>query len=282
MMYHLLVSYNGWEISRDTLDTSRAFEYTSARLENIFKPQGNLDLSKITRIPALFASESGGKGIQIARIGNIDSVEILSKEVQIQYHFDPEIPPIPNSMLEQLANNLGIEGFELSRTHWAIKDINLFRVLLLYQPFTKITPKVFKLDETNVIADTLISVMMPFSRKFDQVYELLKSISEDLRLNCLRADDIWENDNIMQDVVSLIQRSRIVICDCTGRNPNVFYEAGIAHTLGKDVILITQNENDIPFDLRPLRYIHYLDNNEGREELAKKLKERIIIILNSE
>ena len=134
-MYHLLVSYSGWEISRDSLDSSRVFEYTSARLENIFKPQGVLDLSKISKLPALFASETGGKGIQIAKIGYIDNVEIINKEVQIQYHFDPEIPPSPNTLLENLAANLGIEGFELSRTHWAIKDVNVFRVLLLYQPF---------------------------------------------------------------------------------------------------------------------------------------------------
>jgi hypothetical protein len=51
----------------------------------------------------------------------------------------------------------------------------------------------------------------------------------------------------------MMLRSRVVICDCTGRNPNVFYEIGIAHTLGREVILITQNPEDIPFDLRHLR-----------------------------
>jgi hypothetical protein len=84
-----------------------------------------------------------------------------------------------------------------------------------------------------------------------------------------------ENPAIIQDVVSLIDRSRIVVCDCTGRNPNVFYEAGIAHTLGREVILITQSANDIPFDLRHLRYIPYLNNNEGRLALADALQGRM-------
>jgi hypothetical protein len=101
-------------------------------------------------------------------------------------------------------------------------------------------------------------------------------------LTCLRADDIWEHDVIIQDIVSLIHRSRIVICDCTSRNPNVFYEAGIAHTLGKDVILIAQNESDIPFDLRHIRYVTYLNNNEGRENLAEKVSQRIQTLLRSE
>jgi hypothetical protein len=80
-------------------------------------------------------------------------------------------------------------------------------------------------------------------------------------------------------VVALIDRSRIVVCDCSGRNPNVFYEAGIAHTLGRDVILITQNEHDIPFDLRHLRYIRYLNNSEGRSALRETLQAKMQTIL---
>jgi hypothetical protein len=83
----------------------------------------------------------------------------------------------------------------------------------------------------------------------------------------------------MQDIVSLIDRSRVVICDCTGRNPNVFYEIGIAHTLGREVILITQNPVDIPFDLRHLRYVPYLNNAEGRQELASTLETKLTTII---
>jgi hypothetical protein len=79
----------------------------------------------------------------------------------------------------------------------------------------------------------------------------------------------------MQDVVSLIDRSRVVIADCTSRNPNVFYEIGIAHTLGREVILITQNDADIPFDLRHLRYVRYLNNGEGLADLERRLLPRL-------
>jgi hypothetical protein len=94
-------------------------------------------------------------------------------------------------------------------------------------------------------------------------------------LRCRRADDIWENPAVIQDVVSLIDRSAVVVCDCTGRNPNVFYETGIAHALGREVILITQSEADIPFDLRHLRYVRYLNNGEGRAELQDVLGKRL-------
>jgi hypothetical protein len=49
-----------------------------------------------------------------------------------------------------------------------------------------------------------------------------KKVAESIKLRCRRADDIWENPAVIQDVVSLIDHSRVVICDCTGRNPNVF------------------------------------------------------------
>ncbi|ERY77898.1 hypothetical protein PALA51_02309 [Pseudomonas aeruginosa] len=121
--------------------------------------------------------------------------------------------------------------------------------------------------------------MMPFDAPFTPVYETLQQTAENVGLRCRRADDIWENPAIIQDIVSLIDRSRVVICDCTNRNPNVFYEIGIAHTLGREVILITQNANDIPFDLRHLRYVPYLNNAEGRQVLGQTLERRLEVII---
>src|SRR3546814_10493227 len=106
--------------------------------------------------------------------------------------------------------------------------------------------------------------MMPFDAAFNDVYVAIQQAAANAGLRCRRADDIWENPAVIQDVVSLIDRSRVVVCDCSGRNPNVFYEAGIAHTLGREVILITQNSADIPFDLRHLRYVQYLDRKSTR------------------
>lgn len=74
--------------------------------------------------------------------------------------------------------------------------------------------------------------MMPFHPSFDLVYATLRASPETAGLRCRRADDIWENPAVIQDVVSLIDRSSVVICDCTDRNPNVFYEIGIAACVG--------------------------------------------------
>jgi nucleoside 2-deoxyribosyltransferase len=72
-----------------------------------------------------------------------------------------------------------------------------------------------------------------------------------------------------------INQAAFIIADVTGRNPNVMYELGIAHTLGKPVIIITQEINKIPFDFKHLRHYVYEDNVTGKELFGRLLKEVI-------
>lgn len=274
-MFHLIVKYQGWAPSRDSMFCSRVLEFTDDAIVQQFKPGGTLDLERVLAVPALFVSETAGAGDQNARVGNITRIQVSGGKFNIDYTFDDVISPIPNPTVERFSSELGIKSAELSRTHWAIKDVDLFRVLLRSQAGTLPTPKVFQINKAESVNNALVSVMMPLNPQFDAVYGAIKATAEALKMECLRADDIWEHDSIIQDIVSLINRSRIVVCDCTGRNPNVFYEVGIAHTLGRDVILVSQSEADIPFDLRHLRYVTYLNNAEGRGVLMDRLRQRM-------
>lgn len=141
------------------------------------------------------------------------------------------------------------------------------------------SPNVFKIPDKEVNPN-LVSVMMPFSSDFDGVYESIKSACSDPELNliCVRADDIWDESEVIQDIFNIIFESSIVVADLTGKKPNVFYEVGIAHTLGKVVIPISQSLGDVPFDIRHHRALKYLDNGEGREQLQKKLKARLLTL----
>ena len=76
----------------------------------------------------------------------------------------------------------------------------------------------------------------------------------------------------MADVWTAVYRCRAVIADCTTRDPNVFYEIGMAHKVGKPVILITQDESDVPFDLRHLRYIKYAYTPPGMDAFEANLR----------
>lgn len=275
-MFNLLVKYSGWAESRDTIPIGRILEYTDQALVDRFRPSGRIDYDALSRLPAVFMQENAdNRADQIVRIGSVFRATPSGTDVTLEYVADPSIPPFTNEDFEALANDLGIGDSEFSRTHWAVKDADLFQALVRHMAPRRLKPRVFMISDPERIEPLLVSVMMPFHPGFDEVYRVLGETVERAGLKCRRADDIWENPAVMQDVVSLIDRSRVVICDCTGRNPNVFYEIGIAHTLGREVILITQSQEDIPFDLRHLRYVPYLNNGEGRKELQRRIEARL-------
>jgi hypothetical protein len=274
-LFNLLVKFAPWSDGRDTIPSGRVFEYTDQTVIDRFKPKDQLDLGALSSLPTLFLEETSGQGNQFARVGTITRARIAGQNIALEYTYDLTVPPISNRTLNDVAADFDIQDFEFHRTHWSVKDIDLFRALLRNSRPPRNRPKVFQLAEPENIEAQLVSAMMPFHPSFDAVYATLKRTAEAVGLRCRRADDIWENPAIIQDVVSLIDRSNIVICDCTGRNPNVFYEIGIAHTLGREVILITQSDSDIPFDLRHLRYVSYLNNGEGLHALSARLQPRL-------
>jgi hypothetical protein len=139
-------------------------------------------------------------------------------------------------------------------------------------------PSVFKIPGKE-INDKLISVMMPFNPSFRGTYDAIKRVTEHMDLECLRADDIWENSTFIQDIFDLIYCAKIIIVDFSERNPNVMYETGIAHTLGKTVIPICQSISDVPSDLGHHRVLKYLPNDEGYRNLSNELYKRIKTIL---
>jgi hypothetical protein len=119
-------------------------------------------------------------------------------------------------------------------------------------------------------------MLMPFSDELRPVYEdHIKKVSSRLSLQIARADDFFSAHEIMKDIWRSLVSTTAVIADCTGRNPNVFYEIGIAHTLGKPVILITQTKDDVPFDLRAVRYIEYQFTPRGMKQFEKHLEAAI-------
>ena len=118
-----------------------------------------------------------------------------------------------------------------------------------------------------------VFVVMPFTDEMKPVYEdPIKAVTSALGLTVSRADDFFSADSIIGDVWNAINASRIVIADCTGRNPNVFYEMGVAHTLGKPVILIAQTIDDVPFDVMHLRTIVYDFKPRGMQQFESALR----------
>jgi hypothetical protein len=119
-------------------------------------------------------------------------------------------------------------------------------------------------------------VLMPFASTFDEIYAEIKASLQPLGFACYRADDIYANRPIMTTIVCEILSSHFVIADFTDKNPNVFYEVGLAHAFREmaSVILLAQSIESVPFDLRHLPVIIYQrDNLRG---LTTRLIKRIL------
>ncbi len=117
-------------------------------------------------------------------------------------------------------------------------------------------------------------VLMPFDNEFDDIYQLgIKQSCIDAGAYCERVDEQIFNESILDRIYNQISKADIVIADMTNRNPNVFYEVGYAHALGKTTILLTKNSEDIPFDLK--HYPHIIYNNsisKLKEDLTQRVK----------
>jgi hypothetical protein len=118
-----------------------------------------------------------------------------------------------------------------------------------------------------------VFVLMPFKAELEKVYtNHIKKFGEELGLKIRRADDIFTPGPFMEKVWDGICAAKLILADCTERNPNVFYEIGMAHTVGKKVVLITRSEDDIPSDIKHYDYIPYVYDPEGVELLMAKLR----------
>ena len=144
-------------------------------------------------------------------------------------------------------------------------------------------PKPFFPGKNFIIDQDLIFVLMPFAEEFEEIYSTcinptaLKFVSK-----CLRADSIFHNRPIVDVIWESINKAVLIIADLTGKNPNVFYEVGMAHTLGKEVILLSQNMEDVPFDLRHLNIIIYKWTPPGAKKLETALAATIQAVLQRE
>ena len=117
-------------------------------------------------------------------------------------------------------------------------------------------------------------VLMPFDDKFDDIYRIgIKEACDNAGTYCERVDEQIFNERILDHIYNQITKADVVIADMTDRNPNVFYEVGYAHAIGKLTILLTKNAGDIPFDLKHFPHIVYGDKiSVLRETLEKRIQ----------
>ena len=107
-------------------------------------------------------------------------------------------------------------------------------------------------------------VMMPFADPFDLYYDTLyRPAIQGANLKPVRADDLFRPSVIVADLWGMIQDAKVLLAELTTKNANVFYELGLAHALGKPVVLVSETMGDVQFDLQQLRVILYNKDDPG-------------------
>jgi hypothetical protein len=122
-------------------------------------------------------------------------------------------------------------------------------------------------------------VMMPFADPLGSYYEkIYVPAIKKAKLIPLRADaDIFGTGKIIDQIWQGINSASVLVAELTTRNPNVFYELGLAHALNKPVVLVSRGEDDVPFDLQHIRVIYYDVNDPfWGEKLVDKISENIL------
>lgn len=125
-LFNFLMSFDeeAWSKGSYEFEIDRYLERTNERFRTKFKDL-NLDtIEALKQMPTLFTVE--GEKAE-SRIGYIGTIKVRSKRIYIEFSFDSILPAIPRGSLIQLGGPFDIDGkFGLHRTHWAIKDADLF------------------------------------------------------------------------------------------------------------------------------------------------------------
>jgi hypothetical protein len=213
---------------------------------------------------------------------NLFSQQQVYDAAKWEFGYDkPFVISFPSTLLDQDKDKRHLSLSQIavayieSEVRRVEKEMNLIQINPIFGPAS------YEIDPR------LAFVLMPFTDELTETYTtLIKPIVEnnELGLVCKRADDIKSNRAIMQDIWKSICEARLIIADLTGLNPNVMYELGVAHTLGKETLIIYRKDENIkfPFDLAHIRRIEYENTPVGGTKLVSELRTTLQAILSPE
>lgn len=118
----------------------------------------------------------------------------------------------------------------------------------------------------------LCFVLMPFTEPYLEIFnKIIKPTVESNGFRCVKSDDISSLNPVIEDIGANINKASLIIADISENNPNVLYELGICHTIGKEVMILTQDSDHIPFNFRHLRTYPYSNEIASSEALKTNI-----------
>lgn len=196
---------------------------------------------------------SGGKWDYIAATGDLSSLQI-NKRMKV-------VILIQGSKIELYVNEVKVcSGLaQIVRAQLAFYIYGTKEVLVDNFKIDKSAPKAF--------------VVMQFSPEYNELYEeVIKPNCKKFGLEVIRADDMYTNSLILEDITKNIREASVVIADITVDNPNVFYEVGYAHAINKPTILLSDKKRaKLPFDVSGFRTLFYENSIGGKRAVEENL-----------
>ena len=217
----------------------------------------------------------------LAHVGRFDRLRVAEREVHYTFKPYEGFAAIPVHRLQEMDDFFRFGEWGWHRTKMVVMEDDVFEVL---GPVV-IASRVIAASSPDVSAlfniepkrhDKLVCVMMPFTLvQLEPVFAKIDRELARIGIHCERADTDLSARRVIDKVATLIYNADAVVCDFTGTNPNVFYEAGLAHAWSKRTIFIAERGTTLPFDTRDEATIIYDNTDLGLKELWYQILDRL-------
>jgi len=194
------------------------------------------------------------------------SLQKINSSAQWEFGFeDPFIIQFPSGLLDQKTNQRHEELGKIA-SEYIDSEFNRFiglLSLLRTRPIFGPAPAVMESQSALLL--------MPIGESERRNYDTIAKAADESRMALNLAGDIREGRSIVRDLWISLNKARVVIADLTGPDPGVMYGLGIAHTVGKETILISPQGSNYLKDIPKTQMIEYEDSDEGRTVLEQEL-----------
>lgn len=136
--------------------------------------------------------------------------------------------------------------------------------------------RTLSIDRSEIKVDrNLVFVLTPFHPSERRTYSAIVRGLSSFGIRVIRGDEESIKGDILSHIIVRMLSARIIIANINTRNPNVMYELGIAHALGKDVVMISNTKEELPFDVNSRRILFYSDHKDLTNKLQRELAQKI-------
>jgi len=161
-----------------------------------------------------------------------------------------------------LAAYLGFDSVEATIAKWNHATTSERAPALAHQELPAIN---------TVVRDTVFILMSmdPQDPALTDVHKTIREVCGEFGLHASRIDDIEHSDRITDRVLEQIHSAEFIVADLSGERPNVYYEIGYAHALGKRPVLVRRTGTRLHFDLIVHNAPEYQHHDAARDSSPK-------------